>query len=163
MSFSETHYKHQVIVFNVGNDAISNLKSVEIPVSVPLMRIPAVHSSLTEVLASLSRLKVFKGDLCTSPYLEVRVLLDGPEPGLRHKIETALSGKNYRLAKIDVRYQSATTTSRKETAIDPEQLNQLQPIEVFYKVYQTKYNTAVPSALEKLFQQVAQEINELEV
>lgn len=189
MSFSETHYKHQVVLFDLVEDAIKNLRTIEVPVSIPLLRIPTVHSSLTEVVASLAQLKTFEGEADVSegvpysskypyiserdphssernpqisPYLEVRVLLDGPEPGLRHKIETALSGKNYRLAKIDVRYQSATTTTHKESIINPELLNRLQPIDVLDKVYQAKYNTPIPSALQKLFYQVTQEVNELE-
>lgn len=163
MSFSETHYKHQIVLLDIEDDIIGNLRTIEIPVSVPLIRIPAVHSSLSEVLASLSQLKAFEGDPCTSPYLEVWVLLDGPEPGLRHKIETALSGKNFRLAKIDVRYQSAATASPKETVIDPDRLNQLKPIDVLHKVFQTKYDSLVPKELQKLFLQVEQEVNELEV
>ena len=35
------------------------------------------------------------------PYLEVRVRLDAPEPGLRARIEAALEGKPVRLAQID--------------------------------------------------------------
>lgn len=162
MSFSETNYKHQVIVFDMADDAIDNLKTIEIPISVPLMRVPSVHSSLTEVLISLSQLKTFEGDPHTAPYLEARVLLEGPEPGLRHKIETALVGKNFRLAKIDVRYKSAAANPDKAATIDPEQLNRLKPIEVLHKVYQTKYDNPIPSALQKLFQQVEQEVNELE-
>ena len=162
MSFSETNYKHQVIVFDMADDAIGNLKIIEIPVSVPLIRIPSVHSLLTEVLTSLSQLKAFEGDPHTAPYLEARVLLEGPEPGLRHKIETTLTGKNFRLAKIDVRYKSTATNPDKIAHIDPEQLNRLKPIEVLHKVYQAKYDNPIPSALQKLFQQVEQEVNELE-
>lgn len=162
MSFSETNYKHQVIVFDMADDAIDSLKALEIPVSVPLMRVPSVHSSLTEVLISLSQLKTFEGDPHTAPYLEARVLLEGPEPGLRHKIETALAGKNFRLAKIDVRYKSAAANPDNAAAADPEQLNRLKPIEVLHKVYQAKYDNPIPPALQKLFQQVEQEINELE-
>jgi hypothetical protein len=35
------------------------------------------------------------------PYLEVRVLLDAPEPGLRAQVEAAMEGKPVRLAKIE--------------------------------------------------------------
>ncbi|MEA4949128.1 MAG: exonuclease SbcCD subunit D C-terminal domain-containing protein, partial [Petrimonas sp.] len=93
---------------------------------------------------------------------EVRVLLEGPEPVLRHRIETALSGKNFRLAKIDVRYHSSTTTPDEDRAIHPEQLNELKPIEVLHKVYQSKYDNPIPEELQKLFQQVTQEVNESE-
>ncbi|EKF54421.1 nuclease SbcCD subunit D [Galbibacter marinus] len=160
MSFSETNYKHQVIVFDIKEDKIENLHSIEIPVSVPLKRTPTVHSSLTEVLNALKQLEPFTGDSNTAPYLEVRVLLEGPEPGLRHKVETALQGKNYRLAKIDVRYAASSSKSKESKVISSEELKELQPMEVLDKVYQSKYNNPVPKDLQRLFLQVAQEVNE---
>ena len=160
MSFSETNYKHQVIVFDMQADKIENLHSIEVPVSVPLKRTPTVHSSLTEVLNALKQLEPFTGDSNTAPYLEVRVLLEGPEPGLRHKVETALQGKNYRLAKIDVRYAASSSKSKESKVISSEELKELQPMEVLDKVYQSKYSNPVPKDLERLFQQVAQEVNE---
>lgn len=162
MSFSETNYKHQVIVFDILDDAIENLRKIEIPVTVPLMRVPSVHSSFSEALSSLSQLNTFEGDLLTAPYLEVRLLLEGPEPGLRHKIETALADKNFRLAKIDVRYNSSTAHPGKVETVDPEQLNRLKPVEVLHKVYQAKYDNPIPEELQKLFLQVEQEVNQLE-
>lgn len=163
MSFSETNYRHQVIVFDVENDIIEGLRTIEIPVAVPLKKIPSVHSSLVEVLSSLQQLEEFEGDLHTAPYLEVRVLLEGPEPGLRHKVETALSGKNFRLAKIDVRYSTSGTKSDGNAVVNSEQLNELQPFEVLRKVYESNYHNPVPDDLQKLFQQVTQEVNELDI
>ena len=162
MSFSETNYKHQVIVFDILDDAIENLRKIEIPVTVPLMRVPSVHSSFSEALSSLSQLNTFEGDPLTAPYLEVRLLLEGPEPGLRHKIETALADKNFRLAKIDVRYNSSTAHPGKVETVDPEQLNRLKPVEVLHRVYQAKYDNPIPEELQKLFLQVEQEVNQLE-
>jgi len=161
MSFSETHYKHQVIVFNIGADHLEALKAIEIPVSVPLQRVPAEHSTLPEVLSSLQQLAAFEGDSQTAPYLEVRVLLEGPEPGLRHKVETALAGKKFRLAKIDVRYNRAEKQAG-ESSMVAEALQELKPLKVVQKVYQSKYNNPIPEDLQQLFQQVAQEVNEPE-
>ena len=157
MSFSELNYKHQVIVFELA-DEITELKTVEIPLFVPLQRIPLSAQPLHEVIALLEALPKMDSILETVPYLEVRVLLDGPEPALRHKIETALAGKNVRLAKIDVKYPEST----KEQAefITPEKLNELQPIDVFGKIYQARYKSDVPPAILQLFQEVAQEINQ---
>lgn len=160
MSFSETNYKHQVIVLDIEEDKLENLHSIEIPVSVPLKRIPKTHSVIEEVLNEIQHLEKYEGDQQTAPYLEVRVLLQGPEPGLRHKVETALTGKNYRLAKIDVRYQRSDPKPKENHPRNSEQLNELQPKEVLRKVYQSKYNNPVPKDLQKLFQQVEQEVNE---
>src|SRR5690606_41246065 len=87
MSFSEIHYRHQVIVFDLDKE-LTNLKSVEIPLSVPLQRVPPTPRPLQEVLALLERLPAMDKSPQTAPYLEVRVLLDGPEPALRHKVRS---------------------------------------------------------------------------
>lgn len=157
MSFSELNYKHQVIVFEL-NEEISNLTSVEVPLFVPLQRIPQTPLPLQEVIALLEKLPVVENNLEIAPYLEVKVLLDGPEPALRHKIETALLGKKIRLAKIDVKYPSATQQTPE--FITQEKLIELQPLDVFDKIYQSKYNSNVPPAILKLFQQVTEEVNQ---
>lgn len=157
MSFSELNYKHQVIIFELDQE-ISNLESVEIPLFVPLQRVPLSHQPLHEVIALLEQLPIKDSAPETTPYLEVRVLLEGPEPALRHKIETALAGKKVKLAKIDVKYPASTQEAPE--FITPEKLNELQPVDVFGKTYQSRYNSEVPTQILQLFQQVAQEINQ---
>lgn len=157
MSFSELNYKHQVIVFELEEE-ISNLKSIEIPLFVPLLRIPLKPLPLHEVIALLEQLPIMDQHSELSPYLEVRVLLDGPEPALRHKIETALIGKQVRLAKIDVSYLASA--GQKDEFITQEKLSELQPLDVFNKIYQSRYNSEVPPTILQLFQQVAQEVNQ---
>lgn len=155
MSFSELNYKHQVIVFDL-DEFISNLKSIKIPLFVALQRIPLTHQPLHEVTALLEQLPVADHTLAIAPYIEVRVLLDGPEPALRHKVETALLGKKVRLAKIDIRYP--TVTHQSPEFITQEKLIELQPLDVFSKLYQSKYSTNIPEEIMKLFQQVSQEV-----
>ena len=160
MSFSEINYKHQVIVFDIITEKAENLKAIEIPVSVPLIRVPAVHSSLAEALVALQQLPEAGNDFHIAPYLEVRVLLDGPEPGVRHKVETVLAAKNVRLAKIDVRYKTQSTEDGENEMVSHAQLNDLQPLDVLQRIYQSKYNNPLPEELLKLFQQVTQKISE---
>ena len=157
MSFSELHYKHQVIVFELDRD-ISNLRSIEVPLFVALQRIPLHHQPLHEVIAQLHQLPDRAALPETVPYIEVRVLLEGPEPALRHKIETALTGKKVRLAKIDVKYPASA--QEPSAFITPEELNELQPLDVFSKIYRSRYNDDVPKEMLQLFQQVTQEVNQ---
>jgi exonuclease SbcD len=157
MSFSELNYKHQVIVFELDEE-ISELKSIEIPLSVPLQRIPQTPLPLHEVIGLLDNLPIIDNDLQTVPFLEVRILLDGPEPALRHKVEMALSGKRVRLAKIDVKYLASTLQAPE--FITPDELSELQPIDVFGKVYRSRYNIDVPNDILQLFKQVAEEVNQ---
>lgn len=157
MSFSELNYKHQVIVFELDEE-ISELKSIEIPLSVPLQRIPQTPLPLHEVIGLLDNLPIMDNNLQTVPFLEVRILLDGPEPALRHKVEMALAGKRVRLAKIDVKYPASTLQAPE--FITPDELSELQPIDVFGKVYQSRYNIDVPNDILQLFKQVAEEVNQ---
>jgi exonuclease SbcD len=157
MSFSELNYKHQVIVFEL-NEEISHMTQVEIPVFVPLQRVPAVHSPLHEVIDLLEQLPAAQNNQETAPYLEVRVLLDGPEPALRHKVETALKGKHVKLARIDKIYPASS--KEKNEFITQEKLNELKPAEIFEKAYRSRYHTDVPDDLAQLFRQVTQEINQ---
>lgn len=162
MSFSELNYKHQVVVFDIMGEKIESLKSIEIPLSVTLQRVPSIHSSLAEVLNALQQLPVYKSNPELAPYLEVRVLLDGPEPALRHKIETALNGKHVRLAKIDVRYPAVATSDNNAGLVIKDNLQELQPHDVFAKVYQSRYSNPVPAEILQLFNQVSQQVAQSE-
>ena len=123
---------------------------------------PSVHSSLAEVISALQQLPASGINPQLTPYLEVRVLLDGPEPGLRHKIETAVTGKDVRLAKIDVKYPVVNDQENPTGAGVNDNLHELQPQDVFAKVYQSKYNNPVPPELLQLFNQVTQEVAQSE-
>jgi DNA repair protein SbcD/Mre11 len=162
MSFSELNYKHQVIVFDLNKEDINNLKAVEIPIAVSLKRVPSVHSSLVEVINALQQLPAMGTNPHVAPYLEVRVLLDGPEPGLRNKIEIAIAGKDVRLAKIDAKYPVATAQDNAVGTGVQDKLHELQPHDVFAKVYQSRYNSPVPAELLQLFNQVTQEVAQTE-
>lgn len=157
MSFSEMSYRHQVIVFELDRE-ISSIKTLEVPVSVPLMRIPSQPGPLPEVLALLEQIPAADHSGGPPPYLEVKVLLDGPEPALRHKIETALQGKKAKLAKITSVY--AASDRKNAETVSPEKLDELQPADIFGRVYRSRYNTDVPDDLMSLFHQVSQEVNQ---
>lgn len=162
MSFSEINYKHQVIVFNIKEEKVQDLQAIEIPVSVPLRRIPAVHSSLAEALNALALLPPMEGDIAKAPYLQVLILADGPDPGLKHKIETALTGKYIRLATIDKRSPATSSSTTESETTSAHQLIDLNPLDVLHKVYRLKYNNPIPEDLVKLFQQATHEISQTE-
>jgi len=164
MSFSEINYKHQVVVFSVEGEKITSPRAIEVPVTVPLLKVPKVHSPLEEVLAALHRLPVYTdADRDTAPYLQVSVLLDSPEPGLRHKIQQALVGKHVRLARIDTRYPNKKATDgdgELRGSMDP--LQTLNPVDVFKQLYESRYTGKVPVELMKLFNDIAQQVAESE-
>lgn len=163
MSFSERNYKHQVILFALEDGGITQPRTLEVPLTIPLFTVPAVHSRVDEVLLALQQLPTATGkDRTTAPYLQVCVLLDAPEPGLRHKIEQAIVDKHVRLARIDTRYPIQNDLAKSEQPLSPDELQALKPVDVFARVYAEKYADHVPSELMELFNQIAQEIDEEE-
>jgi exonuclease SbcD len=162
MSFSERQYRHQVMVFELGEAGLSGLRSIDIPVTIPLLCVPATHSLLADVLQALHNLPAKQYDAEMLPYLEVRVLLDGPEPGLRFKIENALAGKQVRLARIDSKHPQAVKNGGESGHFSQFTLDDLKPGDVFSRVYQSKYNCPVPEEIQRLFNRVAQEVSQKE-
>lgn len=161
MSFSETQYKHQVIIFDLVEDRIDGLEALEVPLAVALKRIPAKALPLDEVMATLSLLPQLGQDGSPPPYLEVNVLLDGPQPSLRHDIETAIAHKQVRLAKITRHYSQKTDTSEVDI-LPEEQLETLKPLEVFEKAYESKYHNPAPQKLKALFNEIVTETSQSE-
>ena len=158
MSFSERNYKHQVVVFDLEEEVI-DLKTIEIPVTIPLLRIPLKAEPLEDVLLKLHQLKD-KNEEEVAPYLEIQVLLEEPEPALRHKIDEILKFKNVKLARIQPHYLNKKSSSGE---FNPQGLlHELQPIDVFAKSYTAKYNAEVPEHLMALFQQTLIEVNQTE-
>lgn len=151
MSFSEIHYPHQVMMLTLNNGQLQTMTPLLVPRSVPLQRIPAEPQSIEQVLALLEA-----QDWPAStpdylqPYLQVRVLLDKPEPSLRSKIEQVLENKGVRLVKIESSYKHREQ-NHEPAFISLEEVQKIQPDEVFLRLYQQKYGNSPDTALLTLF------------
>jgi exonuclease SbcD len=151
MSFSEIHYPHQVMMLTLNNGHLQTMTQLLVPRSVPLQRIPAEPQSIEQVLALLEA-----QDWPAStpdylqPYLQVRVLLDKPEPSLRSKIEQVLENKGVRLVKIESSYKHREQ-NHEPAFISLEEVQKIQPDEVFLRLYQQKYGNSPDTALLTLF------------
>jgi exonuclease SbcD len=102
--------------------------------------------AINEVLDVLQQLKLPDLPESSWPYLEVRVRLDSPEPGLRARIDAALEGKPVRLARIDARQVTNGSTDA-VTPVTLEALERLEPMDVFAKVYRDRYGAETPAPL----------------
>jgi DNA repair protein SbcD/Mre11 len=142
LSFSETNYQHQVLRIDIDGEALQSVTPLHVPRAVPLLRIPAKPAPLDEVLATLAALEIEDAGP-NAPFLEVRVLLDGPEPGLRQRIETALAGKPVRLARIEPT-RAVTPAEPMAAALSLEQLAALQPDDIFKRLYQQRHGCDAP-------------------
>ena len=165
LSFAEVGYRHQVLRIDLDGEAVRSITALPVPRAVPLLRVPARPAPLEQVLAELADLPgpaVDHGDaatpaaeaaLHTLPFLEVRVRLDAPEPGLRARIETALAGKPVRLAKIET--SAAERLAQPQApALTLDQLEQLQPADIFAQLYLHKYGEAAPQEQLSAFQEL---------
>ncbi len=153
MSFSEHRYRHRVFIAELDSGGEMTTYSCEVPVTVPLLRIPEQHALLPDVIDCLQALPDSRDNEQLKPFLEVRVLLEQPEPSLRHVIDRALTGKFVRLARIDIRYPDISDAKTKEKPVNSEALRTMTPEEVFSKTYALTYNTSVPDNMLQLFRE----------
>jgi exonuclease SbcD len=144
LSFSEVGYQHQVLRIDLEGGKAGAITPLFVPRPVQLLRVPATPAPLEDALAALEALAL-DPDLPQQawPYLEVRVLLDGPEPGLRARIEAVLAGKPVRLAKIEPTRKLVAASSEAE-ALSLDQLAQLQPDDIFRRLWRQKYGDEAP-------------------
>lgn len=161
MSFSESNYKHQVIVFELSAEGVGNVQSIEVPLSIPLLRVPARNLPLADALVALEGLPEREsGNYHIAPYLEVKIALDGPEPSLRHRIEKALEHKHVRLAKIDVKYINPVEVSGERLTLTADQLLTADPEDIFGRVYIGKYGHSVPADIMSMFKEISRQVME---
>jgi exonuclease SbcD len=142
LSFAEVDYQHQILRIDLDGGAVAAIAPIAIPRAVQLLRIPARPAPLADVLQALAALDIEDAPPEEQPLIEVRVRLDAPEPGLRARIEEALQGKPVRLAKIET--SSAARASLEDAAMSLDQLDRLQPDDIFRRLYLQKFGSAVP-------------------
>lgn len=142
LSFAEVAYRHQILRIDLDGESVAAVTPLTVPRAVQLLRVPSRPAPVDVVLAELAALDLPDLPPDAQPFLEVRVLLDAPQPGLRARIEAALDGKPVRLAKIE------TSSAARGAAIEAmtlDQLSQLQPEDIFRKLYLQRYNTEAPA------------------
>ena len=161
LSFSEINYRHQVMILNYEEEGLKDMQSLDIPVSIPLIKVPKKPGTLSEVIDELLLLdEIEEKDIHKSPYLEVHVQLEGPEPSMRYQIENALSGKYIRLARIVSSYNKKES---KETPALNTLEKQLSPELILQKTFKRKYESDIPADLLQLFNEVKNQVESKEV
>lgn len=153
MSFSEMGYPHQVVIIDIDGEQVTATREVRIPRSVDLLRIPEQPLPIQEVVPVLNAMDTPDLPEAQWPYLQVRVLLNQPEPGLRQQVESALEGKRVRL----VRIETSTAPGAPGTvapAISVDELNALEPTDFFERLYQHRFNQAPPGELLAAFSEL---------
>ena len=143
LSFAEVGYRHQVLRIDLDGSRAAAIEPIHVPRAVELLRVPERPAPVKQAIAELVGLDLPDLPRDAWPYLEVRVLLDAPEPGLRTQVEAALEGKPVRLAKIEPT-RRVVTTAGAEPALSLDQLAQLQPDDIFRRLWQQRFGEGAP-------------------
>lgn len=150
MSFSEMDYPHQVVVIDLDGETVKQTREIRIPRSVDLLRIPQQPATFEAVQQLLKALDLPVRPEAQWPYLQVRVLLNQPEPGLRALVETALEGKQVRLVRIETSTEKGDPDMA-APGISVDELNELAPSDYFERLYQHRYNVPPPTDIMAAF------------
>jgi len=160
MSFSETNYRHQVVLVTLDGRTPASIEPLIIPQTVALMRVPKVPVPPAQVLEALRALpdKAETDSACVlAPFLEVRVLLTEPAPGFRNEVEEVLANKFVRLVSIVPSYPKQAGNTE-ERVLSIHDLQQIDPLDMIKRTYESKYANALPESLERLFREVEHEV-----
>lgn len=151
MSFAEKHYHHGVVMVTFDGGCAVDIERLECPKLIPLLSVPNGEPVSPE--AVLEALKELPETEAVAPYLEVKVLLEEPEPMLRQEIEDALADKNYRLARIVSTYRTETGNTTKENENWKRGLQDMSPLQIAQSAFEKIYQVEMPVELTGLFEE----------
>ncbi|MGL5786616.1 MAG: exonuclease SbcCD subunit D [Bacteroidales bacterium] len=155
MSFAEINYKHGVQLLEFEKGELKTNERILFDAPARLISVPAKPQLKAAVLDYLEHLETDNEQYSQPPYLEVKVIIDRPEPTLRFEIENALKEKNVRLAKISV--YSPDSLNKPEDNVRQDAYSPLDPDDLAKKIWQSRFGTDMPEELYKLFVEAASE------
>ena len=151
MSFAEKHYHHGVVMVTFDGGCAVDIERLECPKLIPLLSVPNGEPVSPEAI--LEALKELPETEAVAPYLEVKVLLEEPEPMLRQEIEDALADKNDRLARIVSTYRTETGNTTKENENWKRGLQEMSPLQIAQSAFEKIYQVEMPVELTGLFEE----------
>jgi len=158
LSLDEARYPHQVVAVDLDGDRPARIEPLRTPRTVEILQVPGPEPGpLEDVLEALAGLVLDDGlDPRRWPYVEVRVRLERPEPGLRVRIEGALAGRPARLLKISPTYPG---TRRALADASPVRLLQeITPDEVFRLRYAQRHGGTPSSDLLDAYHSLVEQV-----
>lgn len=135
MSFAERGNKQSITIATIENGT-TTIEKREYDAPVKLLSIPQEPQPLPQVLQAIEELP--KGDITRfSPYLEIRLLVNGPEPTMRQQIEKAIEGCSVRLTRIEAVTQHNSNENTKPLTYD--ELRNIDPMRLAQDYYCRHY------------------------
>lgn len=152
LSFGERTYTHQVLLVDLDGDALSAVTPLHVPRAVDLLAIPderdadgadgadglPLDQALDRIAALPDAVADEDPDASAAPFLEVRVRLEGPLPGLRQRIEEAVADRHARLVRIGTAY-TGSGRPLAEGPVAGRTLSDLSPEEVLRERWARDY------------------------
>lgn len=152
MSFSERGYHHGVNLVNVSESGEATVDRLEYHPLRTLLSVPAqgavTPAQLFDAIAALPG-REKDDDGATWPYLEMHVLEDQPNPSLLHEATEALADKAVHYCRMVREVPAAQKEAKTIPSIDS--LRNIKPIDMAKRVFESKYNTELPEALQTRF------------
>ena len=160
LSFSEIGYQHQILDITLDGETLVSVVTRLIPRAVNLQRIgPAPLAEIVKQLTDLPDIDLL-ADTLRQPWLEVRVILDEPQPDLRQQIETAITGKSVRLVRISAEYAGSGGRLNDDDSLRLIELGQLTPQELFSRAWQQSYGSEADEQTLKDFCVLLQDVQQ---
>ena len=162
LSLDEASYPHQVVRVDIADGMLRAAESLRVPRTVDILRVPESGPLPLEVVFQhLAQLHLPDGLAPANyPFMEVRVSLDRPQPGLRQRVDEALAGKPVRLLKLTTTY-TGSGEALAEGAV-PRQLDALVPEQVFVRRYQSLHEGEPSPELLGAFHELVEQVQELD-
>ncbi len=153
LSMTERDYPHQVLLVDLDGEDFVSATPLPVPRLVDMLRVPQDFQPLAQVLQLLQALpdRQIQDVPERLPFLEVRVLLTAPRPGLRQAVEKALEGKRARLVRINIQSQGSGLAL---ADVHPEALRELNPEQVFRRRYDQAHQSEPPEDLLAAFREL---------
>ncbi len=148
LSMPERTYEHQVLLIEVGAAGVESIEPLFVPRTRRLLSVPEEPAPVEDVLTQLAALAPEEaGEL--EPLLEVRVRLQGRDPRLRSRVESALGDAPFRLVRLSVERNASP-----EEPLLSAPLTSAKPQDVFRRLYARNHGGEPPGALLELFDEL---------
>jgi DNA repair protein SbcD/Mre11 len=163
LSFAEATYRHRLHCLTFDNGKLVSVDDHAIPRVTRLLRVPEGGAAkLDDLLEQLTSLPLDDAlPVEQQPFLEVRVLEDGPDPTRRKKIEDALNGRPVRLASIKLETKiSDSEGCEGGSEVTFTDLKSINCEDIFLEHYRSKYKDEPDSDLLAAFREIVSSVQQ---
>ena len=158
LALDEAGYHHQIVVVDVSEGALGPVRSIRVPQTIEIHRIPARGAATLEgALREIAALPAKRaGEDPLRPYLDLMIVLERPEPRLRTMLETALEHKRPRLVQLRIEHTGDGAALGDRVAM--RRLAELDPREVFGRLWSRAHEAAPSVAVIGAFERLLAEV-----